>query len=116
MGHLGKSQENRAEDGGGGIKGLHLTLSWGCGFVVANMGVSYPQLLKDVCGWEATQWESTGQCACHPVFSSQHWKNIRYYKEKSRTRSFVSSRACLFLKRKRKYQPSWGYAWAWDEA
>lgn len=25
--------------------------------MVANMGFSYPQLLKDVCGWEAAQWE-----------------------------------------------------------
>lgn len=78
------------------------------------MGVSYLQLLKDVCGWEATQWENTGQCACSCV----QFPALEKYKiliKKSRTRSVVSSRACLCLKRKRKYQPSWGYAWTWDE-
>lgn len=51
--------------------------------MVANLGVSYPQLLKDGGG----PGESTGQSSHYPVFIPQRWKNTRYFKKKKEEQS-----------------------------
>lgn len=51
--------------------------------MVANRGFSYPPLLKDVCVWEAAQWESVA--IVHATLGSVPSTG----KEKGRTRSIV---------------------------